>query len=152
MNIKKFNKENRIKLGGHLVALQNMFAMYAERSVRTLLLMKLPEIMKTNKNLQMDLFKEVGTALSLEIKNDEKLIEKLSYIFSTEGKGKTIDLDEESFQIFLKELDKWLTLERINEKINNINPHEKRIERIIEGTKMKYTSETGEKYEAVKVQ
>lgn len=149
--VKKLRRQEKGKLAGHLLAVQNLIRMYISESVNVVLATKLILVNKEEReNLDYHAINYVSLKLCESIPEDEKLLEATYKLIHTEGIEKEIVLDDISYYEFLKLLGEYITIDKIKEIASTFDKKKEDLDTLLEATRIMNSVEHGEEFVVTK--
>lgn len=149
--VKKLRRQEKGKLAGHLLAVQNLIRMYISESVNVVLATKLILVNKEEReNLDYHAINYVSLKLCESILEDEKLLEATYKLIHTEGIEKEIVLDDISYYEFLKLLGEYITIDKIKEIASTFDKKKEDLDTLLEATRIMNSVEHGEEFVVTK--
>ncbi|MGL4998827.1 MAG: hypothetical protein ACRC5T_07670 [Cetobacterium sp.] len=145
--ISKFNKKESLKLGGHLLAVQELIRKILSSSIDTMMVAKLLEIKKMFPEIGYEEISFLKVQIAENILKEEELKTTLSYCVSTDGVGKGIKIDEEKINDFYNVLYEKTTEEFLRTTIATYNKKEENINNAIEAARIVNSINDGVEYE-----
>lgn len=145
--VKKLRRQEKGKLAGHLLAVQNLIRMYITESVNTVMATKLVCcISKEREGLDYHTLNYVSLRLCESIIEDKELLEATHKLISTEGVEKEITLDDGSYYEFLKLLGEYITINKIKEIASTYDKKKEDLDTLLEATRIMNSVEHGEEF------
>lgn len=143
---KEKERKDKKEFINNAIVIKRLISLYAELSVKCLLMFKLKEITKEIENFDFDMINYLATYIPKKIVDNEDIMMKLASSFSIND---GIQFDEEEFNSFNVLMNEFLTIDLIKDTLNGYDKKGFLNDKVLEGARIVTSVDLGEEYEVV---
>ena len=143
---KEKERKDKKEFINNAIVIKRLISLYAELSVKCLLMFKLKEITKDIENFDFDMINYLATYIPKKIVDNEDIMMKLASSFSIND---GIQFDEEEFNSFNVLMNEFLTIDMIKDTLSGYDKKEFLNDKVLEGARIVTSVDLGEEYEVV---